>query len=296
MKPDTQTKIDKQTIHRLPVSSRIGTTVTSIFGNLILLLFTITCTFPVVWLFYSALKTKNEFYANSVALPKSPNFNNFIMILTESQMSTWILNTIRNTVLSLICITMLGFIIGYFLSRFRFKGRYILYAFFLLGLVIPIHAIMIPMYVLFKNTGLLNQWYTLILPYVSFGLPVTIFLVDSYLQNIPREMEEAATIDGSSFTHTLFKIIFPMCLPVLVTAGIIQFFSSWNEFAFALILISKSSLMTVPVGLTLFKGAYATDYPSMMAAMFIAVLPAILIYFLFSKQIIKGMVTGAVKG
>lgn len=296
MNSKVEIKTEKQKLRSLPVSSKVGSGIASVLGNLILTLFTISTTYPVVWLFYSALKTKNEFYANSVALPKSPDFTNFITILTQSDMGTWILNTIRNTFFSLIFITLLGFVIGYFLSRFRFKGRYILYTFFLLGLVIPIHAIMIPMYVLFKNTGLLNHWFTLIVPYVAFGLPITIFLIDSYLQNVPKEMEEAATIDGSGFTNTLFKVIFPMCIPVLVTAGIIQFFSSWNEFAFALILISKRSLMTVPVGLTLFKGAYATDYPSMMAAMFIAVLPAIFIYFLFSKQIINGMVTGAVKG
>lgn len=138
--------------------------------------------------------------------------------------------------------------------------------------------------------------YTLLFPYVAFGLPIAVFLVESYMHNIPKEIEEAAAIDGSSFNRTLFSIVLPMCKPILVTVGIIQFFSVWNEFTFALILISKEALKTVPVGLTIFKGQYATDYPRMMTAMLISILPAVALYFAFSKQIIKGMVAGAVKG
>ncbi len=127
-------------------------------------------------------------------------------------------------------------------------------------------------------------------------MPIVIFLVENYVHSIPVEMEEAATLDGSSFSRTLFSIILPICRPVLVTAGIIQFFTCWNEFSFALVLVSKDTLVTLPVGMTLFKGQYSTDYPGMMAAMFLSILPAIAIYLAFSKQIIKGMVTGAVKG
>ena len=112
----------------------------------------------------------------------------------------------------------------------------------------------------------------------------------------PRELEEAAAIDGSSFSRTLFSIILPVCKPILVTIGIIQFFSLWNEFTYSLILLSDERLKTISVGLTIFKGQYSTDYPQMMAAMFMAILPAIILYFAFSKQIIKGMVAGAVKG
>ncbi|MNJ54716.1 Trehalose transport system permease protein SugB [compost metagenome] len=205
-------------------------------------------------------------------------------------------NTIRNSVLSLAIILILGFIIGYFLSRFRFKGKNALYNYYLLGMLVPIHALMVPMYVLFTKSGMGDQWYTLILPYAAFGLPIAIFLVESYVRSIPIEVEEAANIDGCSFHRTLFSIVLPMCQPILVTVGIIQFFIVWNEFTFALILISKETLMTVPVGITLFKGQFVTDYPKMMASMLIAIFPAMALYFAFSKQIIKGMVAGSVKG
>lgn len=268
----------------------------ALLQNLILLIFSITCIFPAVWLFYSSMKSKAEFNANPIKLPAHLNFEHYIDVLTKSNIIQWMGNTIRNTVLSLLLVVIIGFIVGYFISRFRFRGRKLMYGYFMMGMLVPIHALMIPMYVLFTKTGMGDTWYTLIFPYTAFGIPIAVFLVESYVQNIPKELEEAAAIDGSSFGRTLFTIILPVCLPILVTAGIIQFFSTWNEFTFALILISKETLKTVPVGLTIFKGQYSTDYPQMMTAMLLAILPAMVIYFIFSKQIIKGMVAGAVKG
>lgn len=264
--------------------------------NLALMVFSITCIFPAIWLFYSSLKGKAEFYANPISLPKSPSFEQYVAIFTKSKILLWMGNTTRNSLLSLAIILIFGFIIGYFLSRFKFRGKNALYSYYLLGMLVPIHALMVPMYVQFTKTGMGDKWFTLILPYAAFGLPIAIFLVESYVRSIPIEIEEAANMDGCSFHRTLFSIVLPMCRPILVTVGIIQFFIVWNEFTFALILISNDTLMTVPVGITLFKGQFVTDYPKMMASMLIAIFPAMALYFAFSKQIIKGMVAGSVKG
>ncbi len=268
----------------------------AVLQNIILMVFSITCIFPAVWLFYSSMKSKAEFNANPISLPVRLNFEHYIDILTKSDIMLWMGNTIRNTAISLLLVVIIGFIVGYFIARFHFRGKKAMYGYFMLGMLVPIHALMIPMYVLFTKTGLGDSWYTLLFPYTAFGIPVAVFLAESYVKNIPKELEEAAAIDGSSFSRTLFTIILPICAPILVTAGIIQFFSTWNEFTFALILISDEALKTVPVGLTIFKGQYSTDYPRMMTAMLLSILPAMLIYFAFSKQIIKGMVAGAVKG
>ena len=127
-------------------------------------------------------------------------------------------------------------------------------------------------------------------------MPIAVFLVESFVRSVPPEIEEAAAIDGSSRLRTIYTIVMPICRPILITVGIIQFFYIWNEFTFSLILINSQELMTIPVGLTLFKGQFSTDYPRMMTAMVLAILPTMIIYFIFSKQIIKGMVAGAVKG
>ena len=264
--------------------------------NLVLAIFSITCIFPAIWLFYSSMKTKSEFFENPIALPSTFHFGNYINVLQKSDMLLWMKNTARNTFLSLVLILLIGFVVGYFVARFDFKGRKLLYSYFLLGMLIPIHAIMIPMYILFTKTGLGDSWYTLIFPYTAFGIPISVFLVESYVRNVPRELEEAAAIDGSSFTRTLFSIILPVAKPILVTIAIIQVFSCWNEFSFALVLIKDVRLQTVPLAMTMFKGQFASDYPKIMSAMLTTMAPIVVLYFIFSKQIIKGMVAGAVKG
>ena len=123
-----------------------------------------------------------------------------------------------------------------------------------------------------------------------------IFLVEGFVRTIPVALEEAAAIDGSSFSYTLWHIIFPICKPILTTVAIIQIFGCWNEFSFALVLIKDVSLQTVPLALTQFKGQFASDYPKQMAAMLITMAPVVILYFAFSREIIKGMVAGAVKG
>ncbi len=273
-----------------------GNRLLRVIPNAVLMLFSVTCIFPAVWLFYSSLKEKSEFYKSPLALPESLNFSHYISILTKSNILIWMGNTIRNSVLSLVFILLIGFVSGYFLSRYKFRGRNLIYNYFLLGMLVPVHALIVPMYVLFTKAGLTDNWFTLILPYTALGLPIAVFLVESYVKSIPSEVEEAAAIDGSSLNRTLFSIILPICKPILVTVGIIQFFYAWNEFTFALILTDSEKWMPVPVGITLFKGQFSTDYPKMMTAMIIAILPAMVIYFVFSKQIIKGMVAGAVKG
>ena len=289
-------EIRRKSYQALSASQRFRLTSASVLGNGILIFFSITCIFPIIWLFYSSLKTQAEFSNNPLALPASPSFRHYYTVLFETEMYKWIINTVRTTAISLVLIILISFVVGYFLSRFKFRGRDAMYGFYMLGVLVPMHALMIPMYIQFHTLGLDNHWFSLIIPYVSFGLTIGVFLVESSMHSIPTDLEEAAAIDGASFTRTLFSIMMPIAKPVLVTIGIIQFFSCWNEFSFALILISDEGLKTIPVGLTMFKGAYQTEYPKMMTGMFVAMLPAMILYFCFSGKIIQGMVAGAVKG
>ena len=269
-----------------------------LFMNLVLWIFSLSCIFPIVWMVYSSLKEKRAFNANIIGLPTEPTLKNYTRILTNSDyhLGESMMNSVRTTVISITLIIVFSFIVGYILARIRFKLNRVLYVMFLMGMLIPIHSMLVPIYVVFQRCGISNQWYTLLLPYVSFGLPMGIFLVEGYVKTIPVSLEEAAAIDGSSFSHTLWTIIFPLCKPILVTVAIIQVFSCWNEFSFALVLIKDVSLQTVPLALTQFKGQFASDYPKQMAAMLITMAPIVVLYFAFSKQIIKGMVAGAVKG
>jgi raffinose/stachyose/melibiose transport system permease protein len=155
---------------------------------------------------------------------------------------------------------------------------------------------MVPVYVLFRAFKLTDSLNGLAVPYIAFGLPIAIFLVESYIKGIPVSIEEAASIDGASFHRTLFTIIMPMCRPILSAVAVIQTFSTWNEFSFALVLISNAKKRTVPLEIAMLKGQYSSNYPQIFATMLLAMIPAIMFYFIFRRQVMKGMIAGAVKG
>ncbi len=286
------------TEYGLTTGKRIRNVITGVILNLIMILFSLSCIFPLLWMLYSSLKQKREFNADIMSLPKNPTLFNYERILTnpDYHIGQSILNSVRTTLLSVFLIVLFGFIVGYFLARVRFKGSKIIWVMLLMGMLIPIHSLLVPIYVVFNQSGLSNKWFTLIIPYVAFGMPIAVFLVQGFIKEVPTALEEAASIDGCSFTGTLFRVILPICRPVLITVAILQTFSCWNEFSFALVLIKESSLQTVPLAMTQFTGQFSSDYPKIMAAMLITMSPIVVLYFAFSKHIIKGMVAGAVKG
>lgn len=275
---------------------KAGKSIGKVICNVVLLLFSFSCIFPMVWIFYSSFKTQTEFTQSSTALPQALNLKNYISVFTQTKLGMYMLNSARNTILSVLIIIVFSFLAGYVLSRYRFRGRSLIYNYFIMGMLIPVHALLVPMYVQLRQSELTNHWYTLLFPYVAFGLPISIMLIESYIASIPKELEEAASIDGCGFFRCLFQIVFPLAMPILSTVAIIQFFAVWNEFSFSLILVNSDTLRTVPVGLTMFKSAYTVDYPRLMAGIMTTTLPVMILYFVFSKRIIEGMVAGAVKG
>ncbi|MFK0524219.1 carbohydrate ABC transporter permease [Paenibacillus illinoisensis] len=264
--------------------------------NALLLLFTASCIIPLLWIGYSSLKTQAEFANNILSLPSAPQFSNYweAIKLTNMLQLSW--NSARVTLLSVIGITAIAYVTGYITARLDFKGKRAMIFYYLFGMLVPIHALLVPIYLLFKNWGLADQWYTLIIPYIAFNLSLPIMLVSSYVMGIPREMEEAAAIDGLSFSGTMYRIILPIAIPVLTTVAILQFFSCWNEFSFALVLLNDESLRTVPLGMSYFKSQHSTNYPQLMAGMILSMLPVTIIYFVFSSRIIAGVMAGAIKG
>ncbi|OPX45978.1 L-arabinose transport system permease protein AraQ [Ruminiclostridium hungatei] len=270
--------------------------VTQAIINLFMILFSITCIFPLIWMLYSSLKTQQEFSLDIISLPKVLHFDNFIAAIKIGKMHMFFGNSLFNSVVSVILIIIIGFVVAYFLSRYNFKLRNFIYIVFLFGMLVPVHSLLIPLFIQFKVLWLLDKRFTLILPYVAFGLPMAIFLFESFIKSTPVEIEEAAYLDGGSTSTIIFKIVFPVCRPVISTILILSFLNAWNEFPFALILLRKQSLKTLPIGLSNFNGAYTVNYPQLMAAMVIAVLPVIIIYLLSSKRIIEGMTAGSVKG
>ena len=287
-----------QPVKNYTTGQKIGRGVAGVIINLILALFSISCIFPLFWMLYSSLKTKRIFNADIIGLPKDPTIDNYVRILTnpDYNIGRSMMNSARTTIMSVFFIILFSFIVGYILARIPFKLNRPLYVMFLMGMLIPIHSLLVPIYIIFRKSGLSDHWYTLVLPYVAFNMPVSLFLVEGFVKGIPSALEEAAAIDGSTFTRTLFTIILPICKPILVTVAIINVFGCWNEFSFALVLMKSSALQTVPLALKQFTGQFNADFPKIMSAMLLTMSPIVVLYFAFSKYIIKGMVAGAVKG
>lgn len=264
--------------------------------NIILLAFSVLCIFPLIWIIYSSLKTKDEFMLDIMSLPAAPNFHNYYSAFVDGKLYMNFISSTLNTGVTVFFVIAIAFSIGYVLARYRFRGRNAIYTLFLAGMMTPIYALIVPLFIQLKTLGMVNHFYTLIIPYIAIRLPLSIFLFESYIKTIPRDMEEAAYMDGASTWCIMTKIIFPICKPVISTVLILAFLDTWNEFPFALTLVTDERFRTVSVGLTSFNGQFTTDYTILMAALVLSALPVIIVYLIFSKKIIQGMTAGAVKG
>ncbi|QJD86127.1 carbohydrate ABC transporter permease [Cohnella herbarum] len=264
--------------------------------NLLMLIYALVTLYPLFWLFMSAFKTNDEFFSRPFQLPADWQWDNFARAWEVSDMGLAMVNSVIVTVVALVVTLIVGALAAYVLSRFKFKLKLVVMGLFLLGMLIPIHSTLVPLFILMNKVHLLNTYWALILPYVAFELPIAIFIVQAYMNTFPKDIEEAAMIDGTGYWGIFRKIMLPLSLPALSTVAILAFLRYWNEFSFALVFISKPALKTLPLSLSMFSTGYMTDYKLTMAALAISVVPTIIVYLIFQKHIMQGMVAGAVKG
>lgn len=263
---------------------------------LFLSIFSLMMIYPLYWLITSAFKTNEEFFSQPYSFPTNFAFDNIIRAWEVADLGRAMLNSTIVTVSATVLTVFLGALTAYVLARFAFRLKAFLMVFFLLGMLIPIHSTLVPLFTMMNQVGLLNTYWALILPYTAFELPIAIFLTVAYMSSIPKELEEAAVIDGSGYWGVFFRIMLPLSVPALSTVAILSFLRYWNEFVFALVFINDSSLKTLPLSLAIFSDGFSTDYALTMAAMTVAVIPTIIMYLIFQEQIMKGMVAGSVKG
>jgi raffinose/stachyose/melibiose transport system permease protein len=264
--------------------------------HLFLLAYALVTLYPLFWLFISSFKSNQEFFGSPFALPSVWQFENYTRAWEIGGIGTAFLNSVIVSVLSLVLTLFLGTLTAFIVSRLEFRFKGFIMMLFVLGMLIPIHSTLVPLFILMKSLGILDTYASLILPYTAFELPIAVFVIAAYLTSVPKELEEAAMIDGNGYWGIFFRIITPLAVPAMATVSILGFLRFWNDFAFALVFINKQALKTLPLSLSMFSDGYGTDYSLTMAAMSIAVIPTIIIYLLFQNQIMKGMVAGAVKG
>ena len=253
--------------------------------------------FPVYWMFTFSLKNNEEIFGNNIiGLPKHWLWSNYTSALNTGHMSLYFLNSTIVAVATIV-ITLAVALMGTFaLTRMVWKGRKTLNKFFMLGLTIPIHASIVPVYVTLSRLHLLNTYWALIIPYSAFSLSMAILVCTGFMNEIPRELDEAACIDGCSIWGIFFRIIVPMMKPAVATVGIYTFLQCWNELMFANIFISKTALKTLPVGVQALSGQYTTDWGPIGAALVLATFPTLLVYIFLSKSIQDSFAAGAIKG
>ncbi|MED4954693.1 carbohydrate ABC transporter permease [Paenibacillus macerans] len=252
--------------------------------------------YPFFWLVISAFKTNADFYARPFGLPEVWRGDNFLRAWESSRLGAAFGNSLVVSAGSLALTLFIAALTSFVLARFQFRWKGGVLAFFVVGMLIPIHSTLVPLFILMKQMSLLNTYWALILPYTAFALPTAIFVLTAYLTSVPRELEEAAFIDGTGLWGLFFRIMLPMSVPALATITIISFLHAWNDFSFALVFINKTALKTLPLAIANFADGYQTDYGLTLAAMTLSVLPTIALYLLFQEQMMKGMTAGAVKG
>lgn len=284
------------TAHDVSEKSRLKDRIYIIIKNIFLAVTAVMMIYPLYWLITSAFKTNDEFFSAPYSLPTTWVFENITRAWEVANLGTAMINSTIVTVSATLLTVFLGALTAYALSRYSFKLKGFLMGFFLIGMLIPIHSTLVPLFIMMNKVGLLNTYWALILPYTAFELPIAIFLTAAYMASIPKELEEAAIIDGSGYWGIFFKIMLPLSVPALATVAILAFLRNWNEFVFALVFINSSALKTLPLSLAVFSDGYSTDYVLTMAAMTVAVVPTIIMYLIFQEQIMKGMVAGSVKG
>ena len=251
---------------------------------------------PFFWVFLSSFKSNAEILNYSIGWPKSFGFSNYIMAFKIAPLAQFYLNSvivaIFGTLLNLIVLGMSAYVV----SRFDFKGKKLLVGIFSLSLLIPGAAMLQPLYLTVNALGLYDKLIGLIIVYAGFGLPASLYILSSYFQTIPKEMEESAYLDGAGFVRTFTSIILPISKPGFGTAAVLQFLLCWNEFQFAITLTTGNKSRTLPLALYYFKSQFASDYGVMFAATVIVIIPSIIVYVLLQKQVVSGLAAGAVKG
>ena len=246
---------------------KASTVVIYVFLSLMLVLYLA----PLVWIGLTSFKSRPEIYKAPFGWPTAFHFENYAMAWKAGRLGIAMMNSLFVCVITLILTI-------------------------LIGMMIPVHCVLIPLFVRFAKIGLSNNLWGLILPYLTFSLPTCVFIMAGFFRSIPNELLESACMDGCSIFQMFFKICFPLARTGLFVTGLMTFIGNWNELLLALVFVSDDTKKTLPVALTKFVTPYQTNYDKMFPAIMIAIIPTIVVYCMFSNQIVDGLTTGAVKG
>lgn len=267
-----------------------------IFKWVIIISFVFYAVFPFLWLVLASLKTNAELLNNPFTLPEVFQFKNYSNAIQEAGLGRLIINSLvistSATFLNILFSSMCAFAI----ARHTFWGNNVLFLMITAGILVPLNALIIPYFAIINFLNLYDTRIGLIIVYCAVGLPVSTFILTEFFKSIPKEIEEASYLDGCNFAARYFKIMLPLALPGLATAGTFQFILCWNEFIYAMLLTSSTDIRTIQFGISYFTNQFFSDYVGMFAAVVISIIPSITVFILFQEKVINGLTAGSVKG
>jgi len=272
-----------------------------VIGNIVkytvLILFAVIQIFPLYWLFSFSLKDNSEIFGdNIIGLPNVFRWEYYAYMFKNANIDTYLINSVIVTFASILISTLLAAMASFAIARLKWKlsGKTLLL--FLAGMMIPLHATLVPLLIMFTRTNIYDTYWALILPYSAFALPIAIFIFVGFMQTIPRELIEAACIDGMNIYGVFTRIILPLIRPAIATVAIFTYLSCWNELMFAIAFMGGDAHKTITAGVLSMVGRYSTQWGQVGAGLMIATIPTLIVYMLLSKQIQKSFTTGALKG
>lgn len=253
--------------------------------------------YPLLWLVLFSFKSNNDIFGSNVCgLPRVWHWENYSTALLGGGILRYFLNSVFYTAITIVVAGVLSAMSSYAISRLEWKLKGVTFIVFTLGIMIPLQAVLLPLFLILDKTHILNTYLALLIPYVAFAIPMSVIILSGFYASIPKDIEEAAYLDGCGVYQVFFRIILPIVKPAVATVSIFTFLGTWNELMFANTFVNDSALRTLPVGIMSFVGEYSTNWGAIGAGMVIATLPTIVIYFFLSDQVQSSIVAGAVKG
>jgi multiple sugar transport system permease protein len=253
--------------------------------------------FPALWILFTSLKTEAELMRLPITIwPAAPTFDNYVRVFTDQPVLTFLWNSfVVATLSTLLCVTVSA-LAAYALVRLRLPKPNLILAGLLAIAMFPLISLMVPLFSVMRDLSLLNTWWALIFPYAVLSMPVCTLVLISFFQDIPRDLENAAMIDGCTRMGALWHVVIPLTAPGVFTAGILAFVNAWDEFLLALTLSPRVASRTLPVGITLYQGEFSFPWPIISAALIVAIVPICILIAVFQERVVGGLTSGGMKG
>lgn len=253
--------------------------------------------FPALWILFTSLKTESELTQKPITYwPHEPTIANFISAFQDQPLLTFLTNSLIVAGLSTLLSLFISALAAYAIARLRLRFRGLILTAIIGVSMFPLVTLMVPLFEIMRSLGLLNSYWALVLPYTVLNLPICTLMMVSFFQDIPRDIENAAMLDGCTRISALWRIVLPLAAPGVATAAILAFVNSWDEFLLALSMNSAVAYRTLPVGIQLYQGEFAFPWPIISAALVVAIVPIVVLIMIFQEKVVSGLTSGGLKG